>query len=68
MRRRNALKNTRHAGSHFLAAAFLRHFSGLVPLGGAVKELLAKNVDATDPDQYWVPGRQSRADEYTSDP
>ena len=66
LRRRNGLKNGRHAGSNMLAAAFSKHHPGLRPLGLAVKGFLSRVVDKKDPLTYWKPGAQHKFDIFDS--
>ena len=62
-RRRNMLKNARHAGSNMLSAAFLRDTPGIRALGRGVGRWLEAVVDEEDPSTYWVVGEQHPGDE-----
>ena len=62
LRRRNALRGSRHAGAQFLASAWLLHSPGLEGVGKAVRMFLSEVVDRQDPRTYWQNRRQSAKD------
>ena len=62
MRRRNAMHNSRHAGTQFLASAWLLHSPGLSGVGRVVRQFLQHVVDHKDPRCYWKRGRQATKD------
>ena len=62
LRRRSSMRNTRHAGAHFLASAWLLHSPGLEGVGKAVRLFLSDVVDRQDPRTYWQCARQSVKD------
>ena len=49
LRRRNSMRNTRHAGAQFLASARLLHSTGLEGVGRAVRLFLSGVVGRQDP-------------------
>ena len=62
LRRRNSMRNTRHAEAQFLASAWILHSSGLEGVGKAVRLFLSDVVDRQDPRTYWQCTHQSVKD------
>ena len=62
LRRRNSMRNTRHAEAQVLASAWLLHSPGLQGVGSAVRLCLSNVVDRQDPRTYWQCTHQSVKD------